>query len=362
MDAQRVNLDGFAAPDASLGLVAMDAPADPVPSLVVAGGRVVEMDGVAEADFDSIDAFIARHGLDLDVAAETMALTDTGFARLLVDPFTPRAEVIRLAAGATPAKLARVLALLRPAELTMAMTKLRARRTPSNQAHVTNRLDDPLLLAADAATAAAFGFREVETTVPVLADAPSNAVACLIGATVAAPGVLIQCSVEEAAELELGMRGLTSYAETVSLYGTEQVFTDGDDTPWSKAFLTSAYASRGMKMRVSSGAGAEVLMAGAEAKSMLYLESRCVALARAIGAQGVQNGGIDGASVAASVPSGLRELMAENVMVMARNLESCSGNDALMSESDMRRTSRTLPIVLAGSGLRVQRLRIDPAL
>ncbi len=349
MDAQRVNLDGFAVPDPALGLVAMDAPADPLPSLVIADGRVVEMDGVAEADFDSIDAFIARHGLDLDVAAETMALTDTAFARLLVDPFTPRAEVVRLTAGATPAKLARVLALLRPAELMMAMTKLRARRTPSNQAHVTNRLDDPLLLAADAATAAAFGFREVETTVPVLADAPSNAVACLIGATVAAPGVLIQCSVEEAAELELGMRGLTSYAETVSLYGTEQVFTDGDDTPWSKAFLTSAYASRGMKMRVSSGAGAEVLMAGAEAKSMLYLESRCVALARAIGAQGVQNGGIDGASVAAAVPSGLRELMAENVMVMARNLESCSGNDALMSESDMRRTSRTLPIVLAGS-------------
>jgi propanediol dehydratase large subunit len=349
MDAQRVNLDGFAVPDASLGLVAMDAPADPPPSLVIAAGRVVEMDGRTEADFDSIDAYIARHGLDLDVAAETMALTDTNFARLFVDTCTPRAEVIRLAAGATPAKLARVLALLRPAELTIAMTKLRARRTPSNQAHVTNRLDDPLLLAADAATAAAFGFREVETTVPVLADAPSNAVACLIGATVAAPGVLIQCSVEEAAELELGMRGLTSYAETVSLYGTEQVFTDGDDTPWSKAFLTSAYASRGMKMRVSSGAGAEVLMAGAEAKSMLYLESRCVALARAIGAQGVQNGGIDGASVAASVPSGLRELMAENVMVMARNLESCSGNDALMSESDMRRTSRTLPIVLAGS-------------
>ena len=173
--------------------------------------------------------------------------------------------------------------------------------------------------------------------------------ACLIGAAVGAQGVLIQCSVEEALELELGMRGLTSYAETVSLYGTEPVFTDGDDTPWSKAFLTSAYASRGMKMRVSSGAGAEVLMAGAEGKSMLYLEARCIALARAIGAQGVQNGGIDGASVAGSVPRGLRELMCENVMVMMRNLESCSGNDALMSESDMRRTSRTLPIVLAGS-------------
>jgi propanediol dehydratase large subunit len=48
----------------------------------------------------------------------------------------------------------------------MAMTKLRARRTPGNQAHVTSRLDDPLLLEADAATAAAFGFREIETTVP----------------------------------------------------------------------------------------------------------------------------------------------------------------------------------------------------
>ncbi len=349
MDAQRVNLDGFAIEDVDLGLVAMRSPHDPEPSLVISGGQVTELDGVPADRFDSIDAYIARHGLDLTVAEEAMALPDVAFARRLVSADVPRSEIVRLSAGATPAKLARVLALLRPPELCQAMTKMRARRTPSNQAHVTNRLDDPLLLAADSATAAAFGFREVETTVPVLADAPSNAVACLIGAAAGAQGVLIQCSVEEALELELGMRGLTSYAETVSLYGTEQVFTDGDDTPWSKAFLTSAYASRGMKMRVSSGAGAEVLMAGAERKSMLYLESRCVALARAIGAQGVQNGGIDGASVAAAVPSGLRELMSENLMAMMRNLESCSGNDALMSESDMRRTSRTLPIVLAGS-------------
>jgi len=349
MDAQRVNLDGFAVEDASLGLVAMRSPHDPEPGLVIRDGRVTELDGVPEDRFDSLDSYIARHGLDLAVAEEAMGLPDVEFARRLVNPDVPRSEIVRLSAGATPAKLARVLALLRPAELCQAMTKMRARRTPSNQAHVTNRLDDPLLLAADAATAAAFGFREVETTVPVLADAPSNAVACLIGAAAAAQGVLIQCSVEEALELELGMRGLTSYAETISLYGTEQVFTDGDDTPWSKAFLTSAYASRGLKMRVSSGAGAEVLMAGAEGKSMVYLESRCVALARAIGAQGVQNGGIDGASVAAAVPLGLRELMSENLMVMMRNLESCSGNDALMSESDMRRTSRTLPIVLAGS-------------
>jgi len=349
MDAQRVNLDGFAVEDAELGLIAFDSPHDPAPSLVVHDGRVVEMDGKPERDFDVLDEFIARHGLDLAVAEEAMALDDTEYARLVVDPGVPRSEVVRLAAGMTPAKLARALGVLRPAELVIAMTKARARRTPSNQAHVTNRSDDPLLLAADAATAAAFGFREVETTVPVLGDAPSNAIAVSIGAAVGSPGVLVQCSVEEAMELEMGMRGLVSYAETVSLYGTEQIFVDGDDTPWSKAFLTSAYASRGIKMRVTSGGGAEALMGGAEGCSMFYLEARCVALARAIGSQGVQNGGIDSASVAGSVPRGVRSLMAENLMVMLRNLESCTGNDALMSESEVRRTSRTHPIFIGGS-------------
>jgi propanediol dehydratase large subunit len=349
MDEQRVNLDGFAVEDPALGLVAFSSPHDPAPSLVVVDDRVVEMDGRAEADFDVIDEFVARHGLDLSVADEAMAMDDVAYARLVVDPNVPRAEIVRLAAGMTPSKLARSLSHLRPAELVIAMTKARARRTPSNQAHVTNRSDDPLLLAADAATAAAFGFREIETTVPVLGDAPSNAIAVSIGAAVGSPGVLVQCSVEEALELEMGMRGLVSYAETVSLYGTEQIFVDGDDTPWSKAFLTSAYASRGIKMRVTSGGGAEALMGGAEGCSMFYLEARCVSLARAIGSQGVQNGGIDSASVAGSVPGGVRSLMAENLMVMLRNLEACTGNDALMSESDVRRTSRTHPIFIAGS-------------
>ena len=231
----------------------------------------------------------------------------------------------------------------------LAVAKMHVRRTPSIQAHVTNRLDDPLLLAADAATAVAFGFRELETTVPVLAHAPSNALALLVGSQVGAPGALTQCSVEEAIELDLGLRGLTTYAETVSLYGTEQVFVDGDDTPWSKAFLCSAYASRGLKMRVTTGAGSEVLMGETEGCSMLYLESRCVALARAMGAQGVQNGGIDGASIAGSVPEGMRELLAENLMVMLRDLESCSGNDTQVSESELRRSAHTVPLLLAGS-------------
>src|SRR5690606_27200611 len=344
MDAQRVNLDGFAAENPELGLIAFNSPHDPEPSIRVEDGVVVEMDGKPASQFDSIDEYIARHGLDLAVAPEVMAMDDTELARCLVDISVSRAEVVRLASGMTPAKMARVMALLTPVELQMAIMKMRVRRTPANQAHVTNRMDDPLLIAADAATAVAFGFREPEATGPVLGDAPAVAMALLIGSQTAAAGALTQCSVEEAMELELGMRGLVSYAETVSLYGTERVFVDGDDTPWSKAFLVSAYASRGIKMRVSSGAGAEVLMGWAEGKSMGYLEARCVALARAIGAQGVQNGGIDGASVAASVPRGVRELLSENLMVMLRNLESCSGNDTLMSESDMRRTSRTLPL------------------
>jgi propanediol dehydratase large subunit len=349
MNEQRVNLDGFATPAPELGLVAFNGLNDPVPSLAIDAGRIIEMDGRDESEFDSIDEFIARHGIDLSVAQEAMALDSTEFARRLVDPNHSRKSIVRLASGMTPAKLADILSLLSAAELVIAMTKMRARRTPSNQAHVTNRSDDPLLLAADAATAAAFGFRELETTVPVAADAPSNAVAVSIGAAVGSPGVLVQCSVEEAAELALGMRGLVSYAETVSLYGTEQIFIDGDDTPWSKAFLTSAYASRGIKMRVTSGGGSEALMGGAEKCSMFYLEARCVALARAIGAQGVQNGGIDSAAVAGAVPGGVRSLMAENVMVMLRNLEACTGNDALMSESDVRRTSRTHPIFIGGS-------------
>jgi propanediol dehydratase large subunit len=344
-----ISRDTLVPEDASLGLVAMAGPNDPAPSLRITDGRIVELDGVAEADFDLLDEFIARHGLDLAVAEEAMAVADLAYARMLVDPGVARADCVRLAGGMTPAKLARVLALLSPVELMSAMAKMRVRRTPSIQAHVTNRIDHPLLIAADAASAVALGFRELETTVPVLRDAPSNALALMIGSQVAAAGALTQCAVEERTELELGMRGLTTYAETVSVYGTEQVFVDGDDTPWSKAFLAACYASRGLKMRFTSGSGAECLMGAAEGRSMLYLESRCIALTRAAGAQGVQNGGIDGVSVTASVPDGMREVIAENLCVMLRDLESCAGNDTLMSFSDIRRTAHTLPLLLAGA-------------
>ena len=103
-----------------------------------------------------------------------MALDTVEFARMVVDPAVPRAEVTRLTAGMTPAKIAATLALLTPVEILQAMQKMRARRTPSIQAHVTNRVDHPLLIAADAAAAVAHGFRELETTVPVFRDAPGE--------------------------------------------------------------------------------------------------------------------------------------------------------------------------------------------
>jgi propanediol dehydratase large subunit len=344
-----ISRDNLVPENPTLGLVAFSSPFDPEPSLRIEDGRIVELDGKPEAEFDLLDEFIARHGIDLTVAQEAMRLETLEFARMIVDPAVPRGQVVRLASGMTPAKIAAALSILTSVEILQAMQKMRVRRTPSIQAHVTNRVDHPLLIAADAAAAVALGFRELETTVPVLRDAPSNALALLVGSQVAAAGALTQCSVEERTELELGLRGLTMYAETVSVYGTEQIFVDGDDTPWSKAFLASCYASRGLKMRFTSGSGAEVLMGASEGKSMLYLEARCIAVTRAAGAQGVQNGGIDGVNVTASVPDGMREVIAENLCVMLHDLESCSGNDTLMSASDIRRTAHTFPLLLAGA-------------
>ena len=188
----------------------------------------------------------------------------------------PRAELVRLSRGLTPARLARVIALLDPVELMFALKKLRARRAPANQAHVTNLKENPALLAADAAEAAARGFAEIETTVGVSRYAPLNAIAILVGSQTGRPGVLTQCAVEERLNLRLAIHGLVTYAETLSVYGTEPVFVDGDDTPWSKAFLASAYASRGVKVRFTSGGGSEALMGESEGKSMLYLEARCL--------------------------------------------------------------------------------------
>ena len=338
-------------PYPELGLVAMNGPNDPEPELVVAGGRVLRLDGRAEPEFDVVDRFLVAHGLDLDVAVEAMALADEELARMLVDVDVPREELVRLARGLTPAKLARVAGLLDPVELMFALRKLRARRDPGNQAHVTNLKENPALLAADAAEAARRGFDEMETTVGVARYAPLNAIALLVGSQTGRPGVLTQCAVEERRNLELAIRGLVTYAETLSVYGTEPVFVDGDDTPWSKAFLAAAYASRGVKVRFTSGTGSEALMGHAQGLSMLYLEARCVALVRAAGAQGVQNGSISCVALVLAVPGGTRAILAENVLAAWLDLEVASGNDAVASHSAIRKTAKLMGQFLPGTDL-----------
>ena len=350
-DDRPLRLDKFAAEDADNGFAAFNSPNDPKPGLEMASGSISSMDGIAASDFDMIDWFIARYHIDKDVTAEAMSLPPLAVARMLVDMNVPRHELVRLARGMTPARLAEVVGQLSSLEIAFAYSKMRARRTPGNQAHVTNAKDDPLQMAADAATAVAFGFDEIETTMRVARNSWSNAVACAVGASIGRWGALFQCSSEEAEELKIGMAGFTSYAETVSVYGTEKSFIDGDDTPWSKAFLAAAYASRGIKMRCTSGAGSELLMGYHEKKSLLYLEARCLCLQRAMGVQGTQNGGIDGAPVTCSVPGGMRELMAENLIAVWLDLECASGNDARPTESEIRVGAKIMPYLIAGSDL-----------
>lgn len=336
-------------PQPSLGLCVFHGPADPEPGIEIRDGRVVMLDGVPEQDFDVVDAFIAAHGIDIEAAVEAAALDDLEIARRLVDVDSRRDDLVRLSRGLTPARLARVIALLDPVELMFAMKKLRARRAPANQAHVTNRKENPALLAADAAEAAVRGFAEIETTVGVARYAPLNAISILVGSQSGRPGVLTQCAVEERRNLQLAIQGLVTYAETLSVYGTEQVFADGDDSPWSKAFLASAYASRGVKIRFTSGGGSEALMGGAEGKSILYLEARCLALVRAAGSQGVQNGSVSCVALVLSLPGGTREILAENVLAAWLDLEVASGNDAIASASQIRKTGKLMGQFLPGT-------------
>lgn len=348
--AQRdINQETFVEPWPEAGLAVVDSPGDPQPSLRIEDGQIVEMDGKARADFDALDLFIADHSLDLDAAPEAMSTPSQQLARMLVDINVPATTVRRLAGGCTPAKLTDIIRHMNVLEMMMGLGKMRIRRTPANQAHVTNWREHPALLAADAAEAGLRGFSEVETTVRVARNAPFNALAVLIGTQTGRGGVLTQCAVEEALGLKLAMKGLTTYAETLSVYGTERTFVDGDDTPWSKTFLAAAYASRGVKIRFTSGTGSEALMGNAEGCSMLYLEARCVHIVRGAGSQGVQNGSISCIALPESLPGGVRAVLAENLLAAMLGLEVAAGNDALASHSAIRKTAKLMLQFIPGA-------------
>ncbi|MDD2979036.1 MAG: propanediol/glycerol family dehydratase large subunit [Hespellia sp.] len=347
--ARPVNQDGYVKEWPEVGLVAMDGPNDPKPSIKIENGRITELDGKTREQFDMLDTFIADHAIRLDGAERAMAIDSLDIARMIVDINVTRKQVLDVTLCLTPAKLSEVMSKMTIVEIMMGMTKMRAREQPANQCHVTNVRDNPVQIAADAAEAGIRGFAEMETTVGIARYAPFNAMSLMVGAQVGRPGVMTQCALEEATELELGMRGFTTYAETISVYGTEPVFMDGDDTPYSKAFLASCYASRGLKMRFTSGTGSEVQMGYAEGKSMLYLEARCLAVTKGAGVQGTQNGSVSCVGVPAAVPSGIRAIAAENLISMLLDLESTTSNDQTFTHSDLRRVARSVPQFFSGT-------------
>ncbi len=210
-------------------------------------GLIVELDGKRRDQFDMIDRFIADYAINVERTEQAMRLEAVEIARMLVDIHVSREEIIAITTAITPAKAVEVMAQMNVVEMMMALQKMRARRTPPTSATspISKIIRCRLPLTPPRPGSAASQNRRPRSV--SRATRRLTPLALLVGSQCGRPGVLTQCSVEEATELELGMRGLTSYAETVSVYGTEAVFTDGDDTPWSKAFLASAYASRGVE-------------------------------------------------------------------------------------------------------------------
>jgi len=90
-------------------------------------------------------------------------------------------------------------------------------------------------------------------------------------------------------------------------------------------------------------------MGSAQKKSMLYLESRCLYVTKGAGSQGIQNGSVSCIAMVASVPSGIRAVLAENLIAAMLDLEVASSNDQSFSHSDMRRTARTMLQFLPGT-------------
>ena len=82
---------------------------------------------------------------------------------------------------------------------------------------------------------------------------------------------------------------------------------------------------------------------------MLYLEARCLLVTRGAGSQGVQNGSISCVALPESLPGGVRVILAENLLATMLNLEVASGNDALASHSDIRKTAKLMCQFIPGT-------------
>jgi propanediol dehydratase large subunit len=82
---------------------------------------------------------------------------------------------------------------------------------------------------------------------------------------------------------------------------------------------------------------------------MIYLETRCLMSIRGAGSQGVQNGSISCIALPESLPGGVRGVLAENLIAMLLDLEVASGNDAMASHSQIRKSAKLMLQFLPGT-------------
>jgi hypothetical protein len=90
-------------------------------------------------------------------------------------------------------------------------------------------------------------------------------------------------------------------------------------------------------------------MGHAEGKSMIYLETRCLMAIKGAGSQGVQNGSISCIALPESLPGGVRGVLAENLIAAMLDLELASGNDAMASHSEIRKSAKLMLQFLPGT-------------
>lgn len=99
-----VNQDGFVKEWIEEGFIAMESPNDPKPSIKIVNGVVTELDGKPANQFDLIDHFIARYGINLARAEEVIAMDSVKLANMLCDPNVKRSDIVPLTTAMTPAK------------------------------------------------------------------------------------------------------------------------------------------------------------------------------------------------------------------------------------------------------------------
>ena len=118
---REINKDSFIQEWPETGLVIFNSPFDPQPGIKILQGRICELDGKPEAQFDMLDRFIARYAIDVPSAEKFMALESLSIARMLVDIHVSREELVRTASGLTPAKIKEVVNQLNVVEMMMAL-------------------------------------------------------------------------------------------------------------------------------------------------------------------------------------------------------------------------------------------------